>query len=86
MDHAGEIYEENAKNIHWVTSTVEFKNTAATGECSVGLMVVVQTPNALFPLRPVLLESSLVSFLKYFSGMVHCILPRFGHIGLLVIF
>ena len=32
MDHAGEIFEEDAKNLHWVTSTVEFSNAAATGE------------------------------------------------------
>ena len=31
MDHAGEI-SEDAKNFYWVTSMVEFSNTAATGE------------------------------------------------------
>ena len=32
MDHTGEIFEENAKTFHWVTSTVEFSNAVATGE------------------------------------------------------
>ena len=32
MGHAGEILEKDAKNLHWVTSTVEFSNTAAMGE------------------------------------------------------
>ena len=30
MEHAGEMFEEDAKNAHWVTSTVEFTNAAAT--------------------------------------------------------
>ena len=32
MDHGGEIFEEGAKNLCWVTSTVQFSNAAATGE------------------------------------------------------
>ena len=32
MEHAGEIFEEDANNLHWVTSTVAFSNAAATGE------------------------------------------------------
>ena len=32
MDHAGETFVEDAKNLHWETSTVEFSNAAATGE------------------------------------------------------
>ena len=34
MDHAGETFVEDAKNLHWETSTVEFSNAAATGESS----------------------------------------------------
>ena len=32
MNHAEEIFEEDGKNLHWVTSAVEFSNAAATGE------------------------------------------------------
>ena len=32
MDHAREMFEEDVKNLHWMTSTVEFSNAAATGE------------------------------------------------------
>ena len=32
MDHAGEMFEEDTKNLHWVTSTVEFNNAIVTRE------------------------------------------------------
>ena len=44
MDHAGEIFEEDAKNLYWVTSTVEFSNAAATEKLSKPKATLMPTP------------------------------------------